>query len=159
MVRLPRHLLRQSTRQTPHRPDAGGCSSVDDARPFLNHLHLELGHIRKRPAKIGTTLPQQGRIVLGGALLTDADQYHLFWYACLVHRHPHEHPRRWEAPVGTELMRAGQAHWASARVATPLSPIHHGFVQVPERRVLLNSPLPQHFGTDYFGVVLPAVVA
>jgi hypothetical protein len=52
-------------------------------------------------------------------------------------------------------MRARQANWGSAWVATPLSPILHGFVQVPQRRVLLNSPLPQHLGTDYFGVVIP----
>src|SRR6266568_309433 len=49
----------------------------------------------------------------------------------------------------------GHVSWGSAWVATPLPPILHGFVQVPERRVVLNSPLPQHLGTDYFGVVIP----
>ncbi len=67
-------------------------TSVHDARPLLNHVHLELGHIGKRPAKFGKALPQQGRIILGGAFLADADEYHLPRHPRLVYRQPHEHP-------------------------------------------------------------------
>src|SRR6266516_1868361 len=90
-------------------PQTGGCedklnrllrpppTSVHDARPFLNHMHLELGHVGERPAKFGKALPQQGRIVLGGAFLTNADQYHLLRHARLIDRQPHEQPCRWHA--------------------------------------------------------------
>src|SRR6266498_2384434 len=113
------------------------------------------GNALRRSAQPSRSRVASSLAALCGTFLTDADQYHLLRYASLVDRHPHEHPRGRQAPIGTELMRTCQANWASARVATPLSPILHGFVQVPQRRVLLNSPLPQHFGTDYFGVVIP----
>src|SRR5207253_293602 len=41
-------------------------------------------------------------------------------------------------------------------IATPPCPILQGLFEIPQRRVLLNSPLPQHLGTNYFGVVLPS---
>src|SRR5262249_43615508 len=48
----------------------------------------------------------------------------------------HEHPRRRNTGVRTELERVGHTYWASARVASPLCPVLHGFVEVLQRRVL-----------------------
>src|SRR5438034_11595758 len=53
-------------------------------------------------------------------------------------------------------MLAGQAKRALLRIATPPCPILQGLFEILQRRVLLNSPLPQHLGANYFGVVLPS---
>jgi hypothetical protein len=96
-------------------------------RALLDNLHLELGHVGKRPTKFGTALPQQGRIFLGSASLADADQYHLFRHPSRVDR-THEQPGGWHAGVDVKLMWAGHAHRASVWIALPLSPLLYRFV-------------------------------
>jgi hypothetical protein len=69
-LRLPRcrswarrHSISPSCPLSPSRPRLlrPPPTSVHDARPFLNHVHLELGQVGERPAKFGKALPTAAR--------------------------------------------------------------------------------------------------
>src|SRR5262249_17021093 len=108
---------------------ASAHGSIENGPIFLNQLHCELGHSWKRPPEFNQTLPQQGQIVSGcGAVLADSNQDHVFRYAKLIDREPHEHPSRRHRDADVEFMRASHTHGPSTRITQPLSPVLHRFV-------------------------------